>query len=126
VQVEDIRLPENTLLKMYDQPSAAILPLLNKYSQVRGVNMFISSGQWGNVFENNKWLDLKTKIIKDHDGPVAIMISVCDNFSLTNIFYKYAKNEGMKCHLIDNNMFFWILCVPENLEKSVFFGRNYK
>jgi len=126
VQVEDIRLPENTLLKMYDQPSAAILPLLNKYSQVRGVNMFISSGQWGNVFENNKYLDLKTKIIKDHDGPVAIMISVCDNFSLTNIFYKYAKNEGMKCHLIDNNMFFWILCVPENLEKSVFFGRNYK
>lgn len=125
VDIEDIELPNNTLLQMYGLPSAAILPELNQKSEVRGINMYIDAGHEGKIFDKGKWMELKNKIINEHNGPKAKLIVLSEAVHIANLPYKMAKNEGMNCHLVINNIYDWILCVPKELEKTVFKGRNY-
>ncbi|MBE6447825.1 MAG: hypothetical protein E7018_00795 [Alphaproteobacteria bacterium] len=125
--VEDIHLPDNTLLQMYYMPSAAMLPVLNKHSNVRGISLhFDGYATENNTFSAGKWLQLKEDIIKNHKGPKAIMLINTSQVQKHDIFYKYAKSQGMQCHIIANNVIEWVLCVPKKYVKSVFTEKKHE
>ncbi len=125
--VEDIHLPDNTLLQMYYMPSAAMLPVLNKHSNVRGISLhFDGYATENNTFSDGKWLQLKEDIIKNHKGPKAIMLINTSQVQKNDIFYKYAKSQGMQCHIIANNVIEWVLCVPKKYVKSVFTEKKHE
>lgn len=122
VEMEEIKLPDNTLLQLYDFPLASIIPLLAKKSDIRAVRMSgTNMASQGSVLNEGKWLDLKKEIIEKHKGPKSVLIRLSSKLiNISNIFYQYAKHQGLECHLLINNMFEWMLCVPPEQVKEIF------
>lgn len=121
VDVEKIKLPDNTLLQMYEVPLASAIPVLANNTNIRAVSMHIDNkAHEGDVFSKKNWIDLKKKAIKSHQRNKVILISLYESVHITNAFYQYAKHQGLECHLLINNMFDWVLCVPPEQVKEIF------
>ena len=119
VEMEDIKLPEGTLLQMYEMPVGGILPLLNQSTNVRGILMDTNGfNHEGKVFRQGKWMEKKKEIFKEKYTPQALLFSF--NIKYMRYYHNYAKQEGLECHKLINNMMNWVLCVPKDKVKSVF------
>lgn len=127
VNVKKINLPEDTILLIYNLPAAAVLPVLNQYSNVRGilVSPFGYNGEPdGKLFNSGKWQEKKDEIFANHKGLIVALISeptlseqVSDRSYLRN--NKYIPN--MKCRILENNLMPWSLCFPADKEKEIFY-----
>ena len=122
IKINDIKLPQNVVALLYGQPSAVLLPLLNE-NGVRGIIMhqnvsFDNEGK--DIFENYKWKEIKENALKNHKGPkIAIFAENNSVFHPVMLqVSEYTKN--MKCRILDNNILFWTICVPPELENKIF------
>ena len=122
VVMEDIVLPEGTLLKMYDLPLGGALPLLNRESNVRGILIKTSGFNYEEKFlSQDKWLKKKEEIFSDKNKPLAMLVSLeAKRIYLINTYREYAKQNNLECHWLINNVMNWVLCVPKEDIKSVF------
>ena len=123
VDVEDVELPDNTLLQIYDRPESAVIPVLAEKSNIRAINMYVNSVSHEDntyVFNEGKWLEWKKEVVSNHKGPKAILISLHETVNVTNVFYQQAKKAGMECHLLINNIWNWLWSVPPEQVKEVF------
>lgn len=121
IDMENISIPDNTLLQLYDMPSAALLPMLNINNTIRGVSMSIQGfNKEGETFDKTKWMEYKKEIVSSHKGNKIVLIAADAQIIAKNIYYQYAKHQGLECHLVINNIFDWILCVPPEQVKEIF------
>jgi len=82
LSIEEIKLPENTLLKLYGFPTALVVPEFSKHAQLRAVNYvpYNCVYQKGSDFaERGAFRKMRDEIEKEHKGSVAV---VYVNFSL--------------------------------------------
>ena len=125
VSMEKIKLPENTLVKLYNFPSAAIIPLLAKNNKFRALgyhhyNVIYMRGS--DFVERGRFRQIRDDIEKNHEGPVVV-------FYRELLFSKYAdklNNEikkvtkGMFCKELKNNFDGWLyVCVPDSLKYDI-------
>lgn len=122
VEVEDVVLPEGTVLQMYEMPAGGALPLLNQRTNIRGILMDSSGfNHEGKIFRKGKWLEQKEKILSEYKGSEAILVSLeIRKISRIKHYRQYAKQNNLECHWLINNVMNWVLCVPKEDVKSVF------
>lgn len=120
VEMEDIALPENTRLQMYEMPTGGSLPLLNEHSDVRGVLMQTSGfNQEGDMLYLEKWKELRKNAIKGENAAMLISLEI-HKIKYINYYRKFAEKNNLECHWLINNIMPWVLCVPADRVKSVF------
>ena len=98
VDVEDIRFPPNTLLKLYNYPTAGlIVPLAeNNIFRAVGYEHFNCRPMKGSDFvERGKFCQIRDDIVKNHTGPVVIVYDDGIGNNLKN-FEEYASIRA-KC-----------------------------
>lgn len=121
VYIENVNIPENTLLLMYENRTSAVLPYWGQNKNIRGVkvaqNFYVVKTNYGvmDFFEyNEKWKNYKEQVIKEHKGPKLALVT-----SLSPIFLRDKYLENMLCRKLQNNIADWVLCVPPELENIV-------
>lgn len=122
VEMEDVKLPQGTLLQMYEMPIGAALPLLNKGGDVRGILIDTNGfNHEGPIFRQGKWAEIKEKIFADKAQPTSMLVSLEKNkIRYIEYYRQYAKQNNWECHWLINNVMNWVLCVPKEDVKSVF------
>ena len=76
VEIEEVKLPENTLLKLYGFPTAVVIPEFSKYAHFRalGYNQYNCEHQKGSdLAERGAFKNMRDKIDKQHAGPKVIV-----------------------------------------------------
>ena len=121
-EMEEVVLPEGTILQMYEMPSGGVLPLLNKKTNVRGILMELNGfNHEGKIFREGKWQDIKETILSEYKGKKAILVALgVRKISRINNYRQYAKQNNLECHWLINNVMNWVLCVPKEDVKSIF------
>ena len=121
-ELEDVNLPDNTLLLMHHIPGAAILPMLARKINIRGV--LVKGGKIHALtgFNNEKIVPEMEKIISSHRGFKAYLIALHEKMGETKRSIEEVTAQGMKCFPLINNQFPWLLCVPAGTEKQIFKG----
>ncbi len=122
VYVEDVDIPENSLILMYSNRTSAILPYWGQdKKRIRGIKIaqsfyLVKTVQGDKDFfeYNKKWKKYKEDVIREHKGPKIALVT-----SLSPFFLRDKYLEGMVCRKLRNNMADWVLCVPPEFEKSV-------
>ena len=76
IEIETIKLPENTLLKLYNFPTAFVIPEFEKYSQIRAIgymhkNCTLMKGS--DFVERGLFRQKREEIVKNHNGPTIII-----------------------------------------------------
>ncbi len=127
VDMEDIELPQETVLKLYGMPNAGALPMFNRRSNVRGV--LIETGGFdneGEVLTRGKWLELKQNAVSNSKIPALLFPMNLKLIPFIKYYRSYAKSNHLECHRLVNNIYPWILCVPPEQVKSVFKDRYHE
>ncbi len=79
VYVEPVHLPDNTLLKLYNFPTAGIIPEFAKYSKNFRAIGFMHDNcvhhEGTDFVERGEFRKIRDEIIKNHTGPVVIVYS---------------------------------------------------
>ena len=122
-EIEDIDLPDNTLIMMHHIPGASILPVLShKIPNIRGV--LVKGGRIHALtgFNNEKIVPEIKSIISSHQGLKVYLIAMHEESEESKYSIDAIESKGMKCIPLINNMFPWVLCVPKGTEKQIFKG----
>ena len=121
-EMEDISLPKDTILQMYELPVAGALPLFNKHTNVQGMLMETNGfNHEGKVFRHGKWQEIKQNYLTKDDRPRVMLVSLeLGKISRIRKYRQYAKQDDLECHWLINNVMNWVLCVPKEDVKSVF------
>lgn len=126
VYMEDISLPKNTLLKLYNFPTAGVIPLLAEKSDFRALGYQHLNAKYmlGSDFvERGKFRKIRDEIEKNHKGPVVIIYR--DLFYSSHNYNRLhdALNkeiQGMYCRKLhtslDAQMY---VCVPPELKQQI-------
>lgn len=131
-RIEDLNVPDNTLILTYNYPTAIFLPYFSERKGVKNLRMVSvlqemyllhsakddSMSDYFNV--NPYWLALKKEILDNHKGPVFALI-----YEAKDPKFRVTKDapliRDMKCRLVANSLVpSWMLCVPPALETQVF------
>lgn len=124
VFMEDVDIPDNALIYIYEYPSAAVLPYLYDIAgkkNIRGVSvhqLMYYTTQKGKVIDyydyNPQWKKLKEEALHDYDEnrPV-IAVSAGNTNDPLGILQK------MYCRQIPTNLGALMLCVPHELKDKV-------
>lgn len=76
VYVEPIKIPDNTLLKLYNFPTAAVIPELAKYNNFRAVGYMqynCRHMKGSDLSERGKFREIRDEIENSHKGPIIII-----------------------------------------------------
>ena len=76
IYVEPVNFPENTLLKLYNFPTAGVIPEWAKNNQFRAIGYMHYNCRYmkGSDFvERGKFREIRDAIVKKHNGPVVIV-----------------------------------------------------
>lgn len=123
--IEDLKLPDNTLVLFGALPNSFVLPYLNNKSKVYGISYLqddytLMGGKelWG-ALNNDKWQHEKQKLIEKYGDPKVFIITLADgNGGIKNALpERYIK--GIQCRLLKNNVMssLWVCAEPDNFEK---------
>ncbi len=122
VEMEKITLPPNTLLKLYNFPTAAVIPELSKNNTFRALGYYHYNARYmqGSDFsETGKFKQIKDEISSAHKGPTVIIYRDLWWGDKGEYFQKIIKKDtkGMYCRNLKNNFENTLyICVPENLK----------
>lgn len=125
--VEDVNIPDDTLLLIYDYPSSAAIPFFaERVKNLRAVSLkqdyleqVTPDGKRVDMFELGPWGKLRREIILKHNGPKILLRAFGHDahvdFNNDFIF------EHMTCRFLKNNILprKWMLCVPPKMEDIV-------
>ena len=98
VYVEPVKFPPNTLLKLYNFPTAGVVPEWAKNNQFRAVgymHLNCQLMQGADFVERGKFCQIRDDIVKNHTGPVVIVYDDGIGNNLKN-FEEYASSRA-KC-----------------------------
>lgn len=125
VSMEKIKLPENTLVKLYNFPTAALIPVLAKDNDFRalGYHHYNAIYMQGSDFvERGRFRQIRDDIEKNHNGPVVVFyreLLFSKNADILNEEVNKAT-KGMFCKDLKNNFDGWLyVCVPDNLKYDI-------
>lgn len=126
VYVETVKMPENTLLKLYNFPTAGVIPVLAKYNNFRalGYQHLNATYMKGSDFvERGKFREIRDKIEKEHQGTEIVIYRAGNPFNPAqkNLYESLEKElNGKYCRELDNNLDNQLyICVPENLKDGI-------
>ena len=125
--IEDFDIPDNSLLLIYDYPSAAAIPVLsqrtnNLHVALIGQHTFEhidENGKKTDLFDIGPWAEKRRDIIDKHQGPKMVLRTLKGKTRIDiskDIFFNY-----MSCRFVKNNIVpgRWMLCVPPELKNAV-------
>lgn len=126
IAMEKIKLPENTLVKLYNYPVAGIIPMLSQQNRFRALGHRHLDGVYmrGSDFvERGKFREMRDKIEAEHTGPVVVIYRDLGIFSENrpilhsaldkDIYDKYCR----KLHSNFNQPIY--ICVPQELKNEI-------
>lgn len=126
VYVEKVKMPENTLLKLYNFPLAGVIPVLAKYNNFRalGYQHLNATYMKGSDFvERGKFREIRDKIEKEHKGTEIVMYRAGNplNPAQKNLYESLEKElSGKYCRELDNNLDNQLhICVPKELKDEI-------
>lgn len=126
VDIEEVNLPENTLLKLYNFPTAGVIPVLAKYNTFRalGYKHINAMPMLGSDFvERGKFREIRDKIEQEHTGPVVVIFRKFYELSVHNneLFEALEPSvKGMYCRKLKNTMDQALnICVPHELKDKI-------
>lgn len=128
IDVEPIRLPAHTLVKMYNLPLGGILPEIAKYN-----DDFIGVGYWQyidvvpnletTITENKKFKQMREVIEQQYDNQI-LLFRLSSNFKQAKVIYENLQKEliGKKCRVLKNSFapIFGqqiYICIPKNWDE---------
>lgn len=125
VDIEDITLPPNTLVKLYNFPTAALIPELAKNNTFRALGYYHYNAGYmkGSDFsDRGKFKQIKDKIVAQHKGPIVIIYRDLYWGENGKNFQKILKKDtqGMYCRELENNLKQeWYICIDKKLKKYI-------
>ena len=128
IDVERVNLPENTLLKLYNFPSAALAAVWGKQVPLRalGYMQYNFTYMPGSDFaERGKFRELRDAAEKGHQGPVVIVYRQNNNAFYDRKIRAAMRTEGMFCRRLRNNLDRGLhICVPDELKDEILQSRR--
>ncbi len=131
VHIEEVHLPENTLLKLYNYPTAGVIPILAKYNTFRALgykHLNTMMMQGSDFVERGKFREMRDKIEQEHTGPIVVIfreLSVFSNNRNDLIEALKPVTEGMYCRLLNSSLDRSLnICVPEELKNEILKEEN--
>jgi len=136
LEVEEIKLPENTLLKLYNFPTAFVIPEFAKHAQFRALayKQYNCQHHEGSDFiERSLFGKMRDEISKNHKGPVVIVFlnkSLFYDQDIRKLHKKRLKcQEYKKKHSMDDEFecSFTLCRVWNSIEDAIIeeIGDNY-
>lgn len=130
VDIEDINIPDNTLIKLYNLPSSFVLPFWGQNKNIRGVLVKQQAYTWNkdqDLFSMPSWQNLIQNALASHNGPEIAVIAETEIFKYNLHTERLNEFKNMYCRKLFNNMYNLSICVP-NESKEQFFpqGSNDK
>ena len=125
IDVEPIKLPDNTLIKMYNLPLAGLLPEIAKYNdnfRGMGYSQFIDVQPTtkAGIGEENKFREIRDELEKQYDNQILIF-RLSANPMQRQIILNNMQNDllGKKCRRLKNSfdpIFGWsiMICIPKD------------
>lgn len=130
--VEPVNLPENTLIKLFDMPTAGVLPLIVKDNKSRAVifdtRVFITKSMILKVSEMDGFKKMRDNVMSAHTGPIVIIVDKERFKDDGNLFLTTMKNdlENMYCRYLKTSLDEerTIICVPRHLKDTILTNNN--
>lgn len=125
IDAEKMFLPNDTLILLYNFPTAALIPIyVGENPKIRAIGMKHHNGEFmkGSDFsDRGAMAEQKEEVLRHHQGPVVVFVRNVQNFY--KVFNpktdRYVKK--MFCRPLKTNIDRLIdVCVPENLRNSIF------
>lgn len=126
IWVENIKLPENTLLKLYNFPTAGVIPVLSKTNNFRALgyqHLNATYMQGSDFVERGEFRKMRDKIEQEHKGPVVVIYRMLSYFSpnykkLYDILMPVVEN--MYCRKLENTLDSALfICVSPELKQQI-------
>lgn len=134
INIEEVNIPDNSLIVTYNYPSALALPIFSEKANVRGVSYQQNYYFYIDKYNNKKdlysvgkiWREAREDVINKHQGPKLALVTKDLNMDI-NVDLHLDKNLGkMHCQQLKNNLAtIWYLCAPHDLKKEIW-GENLK
>lgn len=126
VYMETVKMPENSLLKLYNFPTSGVIPILAKYNSFRalGYNHHNLKHMEGSDFvERGKFREIRDNIEKEHKGREIIIYRILPQHNSRYVIllnYIEKEIEGKYCRKLENNLDNKLyICVPEELKDEI-------
>ncbi len=131
VDVEKVKLPENTLLKLYNFPSAGVIVELAKENKFRalGYKHLNATYMKGSDFvERGRFHKVRDEIVKNHKGKTVVIYRMMNSMLPWYQDYMISVNkelDGKYCRRLKNNLDKGLcICVPENKKDEILVDKN--
>lgn len=128
VMMEDVKLPTNTLLKLYNFPTAGVIPVLaktnsNKFRALGYKHINASYMNGSDFVERGRFREIRDKIEKEHTGPIIVIYRTLGIFNpRSQIILDAVKDEiaDKYCRKLENNLDKNLtICVPKDLKDEI-------
>ena len=123
VDIEDINIPDNTLIKLYNLPSSFVLPFWGQNKNIRGVWVKQQAYKWNkdqDLFSMPSWQHLIQNALASHNGPEIAVIAETEIFKYNLHTERLNEFKNMYCRKLFNNMYNLSICVPNELKEQFF------
>lgn len=123
VDIEDINIPDNTLIKLYNLPSSFVLPFWGQNKNIRGVLVKQQAYTWNkdqDLFSMPSWQNLIQNALASHNGPEIAVIAETEIFKYNLHTERLNEFKNMYCRKLFNNMYNLSICVPNELKEQFF------
>lgn len=127
VAVQDVKIPDNSLLMFYNYPSAALLPYFDQEAKnIRGISIkqknFLTKNNQEDIFNANpKWAALKEEVIRNHNGLKVAVIAVEKEKEVQKMLQTEPLLKGMVCRKKRSNIIpSYHFCVDKNRVGEIF------
>ena len=130
VDVEKVKLPENTLLKLYNFPSAGVIVELTKENEFRALgykhlNAIYMKGS--DFVERGRFHKIRDEIVKNHKGETVVIYRMMNSMLPWYQDYMISVNkelDGKYCRRLENNLDKGLcICVPENKKDEILIAK---
>lgn len=125
IELEEVNLPDNSLLLMYNVPSAFIGPFWIKDKNIRMIGFEQYNGEMmvgSDFLERGKFRELRDQILSEHKGEKLILFRNLPSRGIYPDSKKYPFLKGLYCQEVENNLQpdLLFLCLRPSLAKTVF------
>ena len=123
IALEDVNLPANTLLKLYNFPSAAVAAVWGKNVPLRALGYMqynVTYMQGSDFAERGKFRQMRDAIEAAHKGPVVVVYRENFNRVYAKKIQDMLKKDNLVCEKLetnlDNNLH---ICLPRDMKEIV-------
>ena len=136
IDVEKIDLPDNALIKLYNLPTAGVIPALTRGKNIRALGYsqwFVENGfgkteliNGSDFVERGKFRELRDETAKNHKGPEVLVFRLPNTRQLQQDFIQNMKNDlnGKVCRELKTSFTpifgqYFYICLPQEINKKL-------